>query len=96
MARAIMVDKIDGAYTVKLVQLDDADLPEGDVTVDISYSALNYKDCLAITGKGPVVRKFPMVPGVDLAGTVETSTHPEFRVGDEVMNGAIRSLTKQR
>ena len=85
MFQAILIDKLGGIYTAKLKQLDDVDLPQGDVTVGIAYSALNYKDCLAITGQGPVVRKFPMVPGVDFAGTVEASAHPKFRVGDEVI-----------
>jgi acrylyl-CoA reductase (NADPH) len=83
--QAILIDKLGGSYTAKLTQLEDVDLPQGDVTVGIAYSALNYKDCLAITGKGPVVRKFPMVPGVDLAGIVEASAHPKFRTGDEVI-----------
>ena len=68
--------------------MDDAALPDGDVTVRVAYSTLNYKDGLAITGKGPVVRKFPMVPGIDLAGTVEASTHAGIAVGDAVvLNG---------
>jgi acrylyl-CoA reductase (NADPH) len=63
-------------------------LPEGDVTVRVSHSSLNYKDALAITGKGPVVRTFPMVPGIDLVGTVEHSTHPDYAAGDAViLNG---------
>jgi len=63
-------------------------LPEGDVTVRVAYSTLNYKDALAITGRSPVVRKFPMVPGIDFAGTVEASSNPAFAVGDQVvLNG---------
>jgi acrylyl-CoA reductase (NADPH) len=68
--------------------VDEARLPEGDVTVRVAYSTLNYKDALAITGKGPVVRNFPMVPGIDLVGTVEESRHAELRAGDAVvLNG---------
>src|ERR1700761_5262184 len=68
-----------------LAELDPSELPEGDVTVKVRYSSLNYKDGLAVTGKGPVVRKFPMVCGVDLAGTVVESTQPGFAEGDEVV-----------
>ena len=68
MYKAIVINKDDAGYRAELKDQDDADLPEGDVTVKVAYSTLNYKDGLAITGKGPVVRKFPMVPGVDLAG----------------------------
>jgi acrylyl-CoA reductase (NADPH) len=69
----------------RLTELDPADLPEGDVTIRVAYSSLNYKDGLAVTGKGPVVRKFPMVCGVDLAGTVESSSQPGFAEGDAVV-----------
>jgi acrylyl-CoA reductase (NADPH) len=72
----------------ELTQLDEKDLPEGDVLVRVEYSTVNYKDGLAITGKGPVVRKYPMVPGIDCAGVVDESSHPEFRLGDRVvLNG---------
>lgn len=66
-------------------QLTDADLPDGDVTVDVRYSSLNYKDGLAVTGSGKIVRKFPLVCGIDLAGTVTASESPQFRPGDEVV-----------
>jgi len=85
MFNGILIDKDDSGYHACLGSLDEADLPAGDVTVNVSYSTLNYKDALAITGKGPVVRKFPMVPGVDLAGTVENSSHPDFKPGDAVL-----------
>lgn len=85
MFKGILIDKDDSGYHARLASLDEADLPAGDVTVDVAYSTLNYKDALAITGKGPVVRKFPMVPGVDLAGTVESSSHPDFKPGDAVL-----------
>lgn len=74
-----------GTPGVSLAELDDAQLPEGEVTVDVAYSTLNYKDGLAITGKGPVVRKWPMVPGIDFAGTVRESTDPAFKPGDAVL-----------
>ena len=88
MFKAILIEKDDAGYRATLTDVDDARLPDGDVTVRVAYSTLNYKDALAITGKGPVVRKFPMVPGIDLAGTVEHSSHPECRAGDiVVLNG---------
>jgi len=83
--RAIVIDKSDSGQSVELRAFDEADLMEGDVTVRVSHSTLNYKDGLALTGKAPVVRRFPMIPGVDLAGTVETSSHPEFKPGDAVL-----------
>jgi acrylyl-CoA reductase (NADPH) len=85
MFKAILVEKDDAGYRAGLSELDAGRLPEGDVTVRVKYSTLNYKDALAITGKGPVVRNFPMVPGVDFAGTVESSTHPEYKAGDKVL-----------
>ncbi|TFH85189.1 oxidoreductase [Billgrantia azerbaijanica] len=85
MFKAIMIDKQEGAQRVGLRTLDDSQLPEGEVTVRVECSTLNYKDALAITGKGPVVRQFPMVPGIDLAGTVEASTADEFQPGDAVL-----------
>lgn len=85
MFNAVLIEKDDAGYRASLRELDDATLPEGDVTVKVEYSTLNYKDGLAITGKGPVVRKFPMVPGIDLAGTVEASSHPGIAVGDRVL-----------
>ncbi|MFC2992485.1 acrylyl-CoA reductase (NADPH) [Halomonas tibetensis] len=85
MFKAILIEKQDDAQRVAIQTLEDAQLPEGDVTVKVDCSTLNYKDALAITGKGPVVRKFPMVPGIDLAGTVETSTSDEFKPGDSVL-----------
>ncbi|WP_346830699.1 MDR family oxidoreductase [Pseudomonas abietaniphila] len=88
MFNAILIDKDDSGYHVQLTALDEARLPEGDVTVCVAYSTLNYKDALAITGKGPIVRTFPMIPGVDLAGTVEQSSNPDFKPGDQVvLNG---------
>jgi len=88
MFKAVLIEKDDAGYRAQLTELADDALPEGDVTVRVAYSTLNYKDGLAITGKGPVVRKFPMVPGIDLAGTVEASSHADISVGDAVvLNG---------
>ncbi|SDT13532.1 acrylyl-CoA reductase (NADPH) [Pseudomonas oryzae] len=85
MFRAILIDKDDHGYRASLQELDETRLPEGEVCVRVSHSTLNYKDALAITGKGPVVRQFPMVPGIDLAGVVEESRHPDFQAGDAVL-----------
>ena len=88
MFKAILIEKDDAGYRAGLTELAEDRLPAGDVTVRVDYSTLNYKDGLAITGKGPVVRSFPMVPGIDLAGTVETSAHPDYQPGDQVvLNG---------
>ena len=86
--KAIRIDKLDKGQTVGLVDFDEADLMDGDVTVRVDWSTLNYKDGLALTGKAPVVRRFPMIPGIDFAGRVETSSHPEWKPGDDViLNG---------
>lgn len=83
--RGILVEKDENGYRAALRDIDEALLPEGDVTVKVEWSSFNYKDGLAITGKSPVVRKFPMVPGIDLAGIVEESRDPRFKPGDRVM-----------
>lgn len=85
MFKGILINKDDDGYRAQLTSLDESQLPNGDVTVRVAYSTLNYKDGLAITGKGPIVRAFPMVPGIDLAGTVEQSSNPEFKPGDAVL-----------
>lgn len=88
MFSAILIEKGEAGQTVALTSLDEAELPDGDVSVGVEYSTLNYKDGLAITGKSPVVRKFPMVPGIDLAGVVTESTHADWKAGDRVvLNG---------
>ena len=85
---AIVVEKAEAGQTVRLTDFDEKDLMAGDVTVRIEYSTLNYKDGLAVTGKAPVVRRFPMIAGVDFAGTVESSSHPGWKTGDKViLNG---------
>src|SRR5574343_2111602 len=85
MFKGILIEKDEAGYRAAVKDIDEAQLPEGDVTVRVERSSLNYKDGLAITGKGPVVRKFPMVPGIDIAGTVEASGNPEYKVGDRVV-----------
>ncbi len=86
--RAIQINKTDDKQTAALVELSDADLMDGDVTVDISHSTLNYKDGLALTAKAPIIRKFPLTPGIDFAGTVSASDNPDYKVGDAViLNG---------
>ena len=83
--KAIRIDKADKGTTAALTQFDEADLMEGDVTVRVEWSTLNYKDGLAVTGKAPVVRRFPMIAGIDFAGTVEQSSHPRWKAGDKVI-----------
>jgi acrylyl-CoA reductase (NADPH) len=88
MFKSILINKTDSAYQVEYTDTEDSSLPDGDVTVNVQYSSLNYKDALAITGKSPIIRKFPMIPGIDFAGTVESSSHPEFETGMPViLNG---------
>src|SRR5580692_3913996 len=83
--KAVVIDKTEAGQTVALTDFDEKDLMDGDVTVRIEYSTLNYKDGLAVTGKAPVVRRFPMIAGVDFAGTVEQSSHPLWKAGDRVV-----------
>ena len=86
--KAIRIDKADKGQSVALADFDEKDLMDGDVTVRVEWSTVNYKDGLALTGKAPVVRRFPMIPGIDLAGTVEGSANPQWKPGDKViLNG---------
>jgi acrylyl-CoA reductase (NADPH) len=86
--RAILIRKTDEGQSVGLADFDENDLMDGDVTVRVEWSSLNYKDGLALTGKAPVVRRFPMIPGIDFAGMVEASEHPDWKPGDRViLNG---------
>jgi acrylyl-CoA reductase (NADPH) len=86
--KAMVIEKADGGTKAALTDFDEANLMDGDVTVAVEYSTLNYKDGLAITGKAPVVRRFPMIAGIDFAGTVESSSHPAWKAGDKViLNG---------
>jgi acrylyl-CoA reductase (NADPH) len=88
MYNALLIEKDQAGYRAGVKALDEDNLPEGDVTVRVDYSTLNYKDGLAITGKSPVVRKFPLVAGIDFAGTVEHSSHAMWQTGDKVvLNG---------
>lgn len=83
--RALVVDRVDDAQPAEIRTLTPADLPEGEVLVEVAYSSLNYKDGLALTGRAPICRRFPMVAGIDLAGTVLESQAPEFKAGDRVL-----------
>lgn len=86
--KAILIEKAEDTQAVSLTDVAEDQLPEGDVLVEVAYSTLNYKDALAITGKAPVVRRFPMVPGIDFTGTVAESSHADFKPGDRViLNG---------
>lgn len=88
MFKALVIENDEQGYRTSLKDLSEKQLPDQDVTLEVSYSTLNYKDALAICNKGPIVRQFPMVPGIDLAGTVEHSDHPSWRAGDRVvLNG---------
>ena len=82
--RALRVHKTEGGQEARFEDLTEADLMDGDVTVRVEYSSLNYKDGLALTGRSPIIRKFPMVPGIDFAGTVTSSRDPDFRAGERV------------
>ena len=86
--RAIQISKTEQGQQVQFVSLGEADLMAGDVTVAVSHSSVNYKDGLALTGKAPIIRKYPLIPGVDFAGTVTKSSHPRWKAGDQVvLNG---------
>ena len=86
--KAMVIDKTEGGSEAALKDFDEANLTDGDVTVRVDYSTVNYKDGLALTGKAPVVRRFPMIAGIDFAGTVESSSHPDWKAGDKVvLNG---------
>ncbi len=82
---ALLIEKTDDGQNAGFVRLKLGDLMDGDVVVRVSHSTINYKDGLALTGKAPVVRHWPMVPGIDFAGIVETSDHTEFKAGDRVV-----------
>ena len=83
--KAVRIDKAEKGTSVALTQFDESELMDGDVTVRVEWSTLNYKDGLALTGKAPVVRRFPMIAGIDFAGTVEQSSHPAWKAGDKVI-----------
>ncbi|HBK3302760.1 MDR family oxidoreductase [Citrobacter koseri] len=83
--QALILEQQDGKTLASVQTLEESRLPEGDVTVDVHWSSLNYKDALAITGKGKIIRNFPMIPGIDFAGTVRASEDPRFHTGQEVL-----------
>ncbi len=86
--RAILISKTDSGQKAELTTLEESDLMVGDVTVEVTHSSVNYKDGLAVTGKAPIARRFPLIPGIDFAGVVKSSTHPRWKAGDEVvLNG---------
>lgn len=85
MFKGLLIEKDDKQYSASVKELDSSVLMEGDTEISVQYSTLNYKDALAITGKSPVVRKFPMIPGIDLVGTVESCTSGKFEVGQQVL-----------
>ena len=83
--QALILEQQDEKTLASVRNIEDSQLPQGDVTVDIAWSSLNYKDALAITGKGKIIRNFPMVPGIDFAGTVHSSEDPRFHAGQQVI-----------
>jgi acrylyl-CoA reductase (NADPH) len=85
--RALLVSKTDDGQKAEITEMSEADLMEGDVTIKVEHSSINYKDGLAVTGKGPIIRKWPLIPGVDMAGTVTQSSHADYKAGDKVVLG---------
>ena len=83
--KAIVIDRVEKKISSSLKEITVDDLPEGDVTVDVAYSTLNYKDGLAVSGTAPIARTYPMIGGIDLAGTVESSDSPDYKAGDKVL-----------
>ena len=83
--RAILVTKTDAGQTAALTTLEESELMDGDVTVDVTHSSVNYKDGLNITGKAPIARRYPLIPGIDFAGVVRSSTNPRWKAGDHVV-----------
>ncbi|MCL6702247.1 MDR family oxidoreductase [Pseudomonas sp. T1.Ur] len=83
--KALLTTKADDVISTRLVDFKDEDLMAGDVTVAIEYSTVNYKDAMALSGRSPVIRQFPLIPGIDFAGIVETSSHAGFQAGDRVL-----------
>ena len=85
MFNALLVNKIDEEFTAEIKEIQESDLPDGDVLIDVEYSTINYKDGLAVTNSSPIVRSWPMIPGIDLAGTVAESSNPDVSVGEKVL-----------
>lgn len=85
MFKALITTKFSETISTNLVDLNDPDLMPGDVTIAVEYSTVNYKDAMAISGRSPVIRNFPLIPGIDFAGVVDTSTYPDLVAGDRVL-----------
>jgi acrylyl-CoA reductase (NADPH) len=85
--RALLVSKTDEGQNVEITALNESDLMDGDVTIQVEHSSVNYKDGLAVTGKAPIIRRWPLIPGIDLAGTVISSSHADYKAGDKVVLG---------
>src|SRR5258708_24638750 len=85
MFKAILLTKDGDKFAARVDDVDEKDLPEGDVTLRLGHSTINYKDALAITNKSPIVRKWPMVAGIDGVGVVESSSHPQWKAGDHAI-----------
>jgi acrylyl-CoA reductase (NADPH) len=85
--RALLVSKTDEGQKVEITTLNESDLMDGDVTIQVEHSSVNYKDGLAVTGKAPIIRRWPLIPGIDLAGTVISSAHADYAAGDKVVLG---------
>src|SRR6516225_2535332 len=85
MFKALYLTRENEAFQARLAELDDSRLPDGDVTVRVDYSTINYKDALALTNKSPIVRTWPMVAGIDASGVVESSSNPKWKAGDAVI-----------
>jgi acrylyl-CoA reductase (NADPH) len=85
--RALLISKTDEGQKVEFTQLSESDLMDGDVTIKVEHSSVNYKDGLALTGKAPIIRRYPLIPGIDLAGTVVSSSHADYKTGDKVVLG---------
>jgi len=83
--KALLASKVGDTISTALVDFEEADLMPGDVTVAVDYSTVNYKDAMALSGRAPVIRQFPLIPGIDFAGVVESSSHPGFAAGDRVL-----------
>ena len=88
MFKAILIEGSRSDQKVSIASINDTQLPEGDVSIDVAFSTINYKDALAITGKAPIAKQYPMIPGIDFSGTVTSSSHADFKAGDQViLNG---------
>ena len=85
--RALLVSKTETGQVAAITDMNEDQLMPGDVTIRVSHSSMNYKDGLAVTGKSPIIRQYPLIPGIDFAGKVQSSTHPRWKTGDDVVLG---------